>query len=232
MKTIDISERGIKILEDGEIINQSLFDEEKDIPHEIKELLSIYENSDIAILNIQMDIKEDLIIEIKTAIKNCGWKIKERKIWRWNKKVKIIIIITIFSEVFLGGIIFFKKFKIEQENKNLKNIIISYKNTILKINENLKEYVQPSEAKINFKKSEITKYLIYLSKICKSYNIYLQKIEFKGNKIIIDGYSNKVENIFNLKKYTLANSQLLESKFDYIKKEGEILYFLMELEID
>lgn len=232
MKIIDISERGIKILEDGEIINQGLFEEEEDIPQEIKELLSIYENIDTVILNIHMDIKEEIKNEIKIIIKDCGWKIKENKNLNLSKKTKIFIIIIFICELIFSGIIFIKKFQIEKGNRNLKSEIISYKKSVSQINESLEVYREPDEVKVIFKKVEITKYLIYLSEICRKYNIYLEKIEFKENKIFVNGYSNKIENIFNLKTYALADSQLLESKFDYIKKEGEVLYFLMELEID
>lgn len=232
MKTIDISERGIKILEDGEIINQGLFKEEEDIPQEVKELLSIYENTDTVILNIHIDIQEEIKNEIKIIIKNGGWKIKENKTLNWSKQTKIFIIIIFICELIFSGIIFIKKFKIERENRNLKSEIISYKKSISQINESLEVYKEPDEIKVIFKKVEITKYLIYLSEICKKYDIYLEKIEFKENKIFVNGYSDGIENIFNLKTYALTDSQLLESKFDYIKKEGEGLYFLMELEIN
>ena len=60
MKILEISDRGIKLLEDGEIINQGLFQTEEDIPREIDELLSIYEASD------------EIILKIKIALDNGG----------------------------------------------------------------------------------------------------------------------------------------------------------------
>ncbi|MGL5981856.1 MAG: hypothetical protein ACRCZR_00895, partial [Cetobacterium sp.] len=76
MKILEISDRGIKLSEDGEVINQILFNEYEDIPFEVKELLSIYEELDEVVLNILIELDEDLIEEIENSIVTMGWRLK------------------------------------------------------------------------------------------------------------------------------------------------------------
>lgn len=230
MKIIDISERGIKILEDGEIINQSLFENEENIPQEIKELLSIYETSDVIILKIQIQLGEDIQNEIKNVIKKSGWKLKDSN--KFNKKIKLIAIGIFLIELSFSGIIYSNKYRLNKVNQNLKNEISIYKKRISNMDKEFIFLEEDKEIKIDFKKSRVVKYLIFISEICKISDISLEKVEIKENKIFLTGFSDDIKKIFNLKKYSLENSQLLGSTFDYIKKEGEILYFLMELEIE
>lgn len=230
MKTIVINERGIRILEDGEIINQGLFSEEKDIPQELKELLSIYENSEVVTLKIQMDMEKENEKRVKEIIKECGWSLKERKVL--DKKIIKIIVVIFFCEIFLGGTVFFKKYLLKKQNQNLKIESSDYKKRAILLDRELKELDKIEEGKISFKKSEIAEYLFSISELCKKSDIYLEKIEIREKRIYLSGYGDRIENIFNLKRYSLMDGQVSESKFDFIKKEGELLYFLMELEID
>lgn len=71
-----------------------------------------------------------------------------------------------------------------------------------------------------------------MSKACRQSEVSLEKIEFLENKLILNGTGKSIESIFKLKKYLSMDRKIVESKFDFIKKEGEILYFLMELEIN
>ncbi|WP_418965247.1 hypothetical protein [Cetobacterium sp.] len=230
MKTIVINERGIRILEDGEIINQGLFSEEKDIPQELKELLSIYENSEVVTLKIQMDMEKENEKRVKEIIKECGWSLKERKVL--DKKIIKIIVVIFFCEIFLGGTVFFKKYLLKKQNQNLKIESSDYKKRVILLDRELKELDKIEEGEISFKKSEIAEYLFSISELCKKSDIYLEKIEIREKRIYLSGYGDRIENIFNLKRYSLMDGQVSESKFDFIKKEGELLYFLMELEID
>lgn len=230
MKTIVINERGIRILEDGEIINQGLFSEEKDIPQELKELLSIYENSEVVTLKIQMDMEKENEKRVKEIIKECGWSLKERKVL--DKKIIKIIVVIFFCEIFLGGTVFFKKYLLKKQNQNLKIESSDYKKRAILLDREFKELDKIEEGEISFKKSEIAEYLFSISELCKKSDIYLEKIEIREKRIYLSGYGDRIENIFNLKRYSLMDGQVSESKFDFIKKEGELLYFLMELEID
>lgn len=230
MKTIVINERGIRILEDGEIINQGLFSEEKDIPQELKELLSIYENSEVVTLKIQMDMEKENEKRVKEIIKECGWSLKERKVL--DKKIIKIIVVIFFCEIFLGGTVFFKKYLLKKQNQNLKIESSDYKKRVILLDRELKELDKIEEGEISFKKSEIAEHLFSISELCKKSDIYLEKIEIREKRIYLSGYGDRIENIFNLKRYSLMDGQVSESKFDFIKKEGELLYFLMELEID
>lgn len=230
MKTIVINERGIRILEDGEIINQGLFSEEKDIPQELKELLSIYENSEVVTLKIQMDMEKENEKRVKEIIKECGWSLKERKVL--DKKIIKIIVVIFFCEIFLGGTVFFKKYLLKKQNQNLKIESSDYKKRAILLDREFKELDKIEEGEISFKKSGIAEYLFSISELCKKSDIYLEKIEIREKRIYLSGYGDRIENIFNLKRYSLMDGQVSESKFDFIKKEGELLYFLMELEID
>ena len=82
MKIIEINERGIRVIEDKEIINQAIFQTVDEIPYEISELLSIYDEKGKIELNINLELDTTIIDEIKISLKNEGWKIQE------NKKIK------------------------------------------------------------------------------------------------------------------------------------------------
>lgn len=118
MKILEISDRGIKILEDGEIINQGLFQDEKDIPREIDELLAIYEISDEVVLKTKITLDEEVIFQIKEIIIKKRWILKESN--TVSKKVKIVFLTIIAIEFILGLAIYLKVHEVDQENIALK----------------------------------------------------------------------------------------------------------------
>ncbi|MGL5777661.1 hypothetical protein, partial [Cetobacterium sp.] len=105
--------------------------------------------------------------------------------------------------------------------KNLKELDIK-----------LTEISLDEDEELKFKKTKIGDNLVFLSKACKKSDVNLGKIEFLENKIVLNGTGKNINNIFKLKKYLSIDKKIIETKFDFIKKEGEILYFLMELEIN
>lgn len=111
MKILEISDRGIKILEDGEIINQGLFQDEKDIPREIEELLAIYEISDEVVLKTKITLDEEVIFQIKEIIIKKGWILKESN--TVSKKVKIVFLTIIAIEFILGLAIYLKVHEVD-----------------------------------------------------------------------------------------------------------------------
>lgn len=230
MKILEISDRGIKLSEDGEIINQSLFQDEEEIPIEVKELLSIYEVSDEVILKIKITLSEEIIFQIKNVINEKGWLLKEPKVI--GKKIKIAILIILLTELIFGLIIYLRVYRIDIENLNLKKEVISYKKKIKDLDIKLSEISLDDSEELEFKKSKIGESLFFLSKACRQSEVSLEKIEFLENKLILNGTGKSIESIFKLKKYLSMDRKIVESKFDFIKKEGEILYFLMELEIN
>lgn len=125
MKILEISDRGIKILEDGEIINQGLFQDEKDIPREIEELLAIYEISDEVVLKTKITLDEEVIFQIKEIIIKKGWILKESN--TVSKKVKIVFLTIIAIEFILGLAIYLKVHEVDRENIALKKETLSYK---------------------------------------------------------------------------------------------------------
>ena len=229
MKILEISDRGIKLSEDGEIINQGLFQNEEDIPREINELLSIYEVADEVILKIKIVLDNEIILQIKEIINKNGWLLKEPKII--GKKIKIALLIILTIEFIFGLAIYLRNYKLDIENLNLKKEIISYKKSLKELDIKISQISLDEDEELKFKKTKIGDSLVFLSKACKKSDVNLEKIEFLENKIILNGTGKNINNIFKLKKYLLMDKKIIESKFDFIKKEGEIVYFLMELEI-
>ena len=229
MKVLEINDRGIKLLEDGEIINQGLFQNEEDIPREINELLSIYEVADEVILKIKIVLDNEIILQIKEIINKNGWLLKEPKII--GKKIKIVLLTILTIEFIFGLAIYLRNYKLDIENLNLKNEIISYKKSLKELDIKISQISLNEDEELKFKKTKIGDSLVFLSKACKKSDVNLEKIEFLENKIILNGTGKNINNIFKLKKYLLMDKKIIESKFDFIKKEGEIVYFLMELEI-
>lgn len=229
MKILEISDRGIKLSEDGEIINQGLFQNEEDIPREINELLSIYEVADEVILKIKIVLDNEIILQIKEIINKNGWLLKEPKII--GKKIKIVLLTILTIEFIFGLAIYLRNYKLDIENLNLKKEIISYKKSLKELDIKISQISLDEDEELKFKKTKIGDSLVFLSKACKKSDVNLEKIEFLENKIILNGTGKNINNIFKLKKYLLMDKKIIESKFDFIKKEGEIIYFLMELEI-
>lgn len=228
MKILEINDRGIKLLEDGEIINQGLFQDEEDIPREIKELLSIYEVSDEVTLKIKIVLDNEIILQIKDVISEKGWSLKESEVI--TKKIKVLLSIIMTIEFIFGLSIYLKNYKVDTENLNLKKEIISYRKNLKELDIKLSEISLDEDEELKFKKTKIGDSLVFLSKACKKCDVNLEKIEFLENKIILSGTGKNINSIFKLKKYLSMDKKIIESKFDFIKKEGEILYFLMELE--
>ena len=229
MKILEISDRGIKLSEDGEIINQGLFQNEEDIPREINELLSIYEVADEVILKIKIVLDNEIILQIKEIINKNGWLLKEPKII--GKKIKIVLLTILTIEFIFGLAIYLRNYKLDIENLNLKKEIISYKKSLKELDIKISQISLDEDEELKFKKTKIGDSLVFLSKACKKCDVNLEKIEFLENKIILNGTGKNINNIFKLKKYLLMDKKIIESKFDFIKKEGEIVYFLVELEI-
>ncbi|MGL5278380.1 MAG: hypothetical protein ACRC8M_04755 [Cetobacterium sp.] len=228
MKILEISDRGIKLLEDGEIINQGLFQDEEEIPREVNELLSIYEVSDEVILKIKIVLDNEIILQIKEIISKKGWLLKEPKVI--GKKIKVLTIIILTVEFIFGLAIYLRNYKLDTENLNLKKEIISHKKNLKELDIKISEVSLNEGEELKFKKTKIGDILVFLSKACKKSDVNLEKIEFLENKIILNGTGKNINSIFKLKKYLSMDKKIVESKFDFIKKEGEILYFLMELE--
>lgn len=228
MKILEINDRGIKLLEDGEIINQGLFQNEEDIPREIKELLSIYEVSDEVTLKIKIVLDNEIILQIKDVISEKGWSLKEPEVI--TKKIKVLLSIIMTIEFIFGLSVYLKNYKLDTENFNLKKEIVSYRKNLKELDIKLSEISLDEDEGLKFKKIKIGDSLVFLSKACKKCDVNLEKIEFLENKIILNGIGKNINSIFKLKKYLSMDKKIIESKFDFIKKEGEILYFLMELE--
>ncbi|WP_047382852.1 MULTISPECIES: hypothetical protein [unclassified Cetobacterium] len=228
MKTLEINDRGIKVLEDGEIINQALFKEYEEIPFEVKELLLIYDAPENIILRISFSLDEEIVFEIKKVIKEVGWTLKES--CKVSKKIKMLLILVVILELFFLCIIFFKVsslekqvFELRKENVNSRKIISSFDERI--------KIIPNEENKVNvFQKSDLNNFLVFLSEVSRISGVNYEKIQFLDKKILISGFGRNMSNLSKLKKFISGYEKIKESKFDFIKKEGEELYFLIELD--
>ncbi|MGL5052870.1 MAG: hypothetical protein ACRC5W_04670 [Cetobacterium sp.] len=230
MKILEISDRGIKFSEDGEIINQILFNEYEDIPFEVKELLSIYEELDEVTLNISIDLNEDIIEEVKESITSIGWRVNSSK--KISKTLKYLFVGIFFIQCLTGTFLFLKiqkiqekVFSLKKENLEYKNNINILDNSIIKLDE---ELIEP----IFFEKSEASTFLIFISEVSKKNNFKFEKIEFLKGKIILNGHTVESEKISTFKRDISSHTKIKNTVFDFIKKEGEITYFLIELETE
>ncbi|MGL4998287.1 MAG: hypothetical protein ACRC5T_04900 [Cetobacterium sp.] len=230
MKILEISDRGIKLSEDGEVINQILFNEYEDIPFEVKELLSIYEELDEVTLNISIDLSEDIIQEVKESIINMGWKLKNSK--KISKNFKYLFITIFLIQVLVGSIILFKTKKLEAEILNFKKNNLEYKNKINTLENSIIKLDEELVSEVTFQKSEASIFLIFISEVSKKNEMKFESIKFLKNKIILNGHTIKGEKISNFKKDISSHTKIKNTVFDFIKKEGEIIYFLIELEIE
>lgn len=228
MKTLEINDRGIKVLEDGEIINQALFKEYEEIPFEVKELLLIYDAPENIMLRISFSLDEEIVFEIKKVIKEVGWTLKES--CKVSKKIKMLLILVVILELFFLCIIFFKVsslekqvFELRKENVNSRKIISSFDERI--------KIIPNEENKVNvFQKSDLNNFLVFLSEVSRISGVNYEKIQFLDKKILISGFGRNMSNLSKLKKFISGYEKIKESKFDFIKKEGEELYFLIELD--
>lgn len=229
MRILEISDRGIKLIEDGETINQGLFNEKEDIPFEIKELLSIYDNPDNITLKILFSLDEDIVLEIKKIVKEAGWKLNEP--YKISKKFKYISVLIIVLQLILGGVVFLKSSALEEQVFNLKKENTQYTKLITTFDEKMKLEILDEKVEIDiFQRSDLSEFLVFLSEISRKAEINYQKIQYIDKKIKIEGFGAEMKNISKLKKYISGYKHIDNSKFDFIKKEGEILYFLIELD--
>lgn len=229
MKILEINDRGIKLIEDGEVINQGLFNEKEDIPFEVKELLSIYDNVDIIVLKILISLDEDIQSEIKNVVEEIGWKLK--KVNKISKKVKYILILLTSLELVLCGVIFFKSSVFRDEIFELKKENMNYRKVITEFDQKMNLEIDDNDMNIIFfEKSNLSEYLIFLSEVSRKSDVKYQKIQYIDKKIKIEGFGKDMKNISKLKKFISGFKDIDNSKFDFVRKEGEILYFLIELQ--
>lgn len=234
MKIIEINERGIRVIEDKEIINQAIFQTVDEIPYEISELLSIYDEKGKIELNINLELDTTIIDEIKISLKNEGWKIQE------NKKIKKQYLI--FNGIFLGiTIIYFISMNIlssgyeeavytkEKIKENLRKSVLEINKKIDKFNENKIDEKEVENDEFLTEK-DFHRYLNFISTLSIKAKIKFNEIEFQKDKILIKGESFELEEIFKLKQFISDNIQVKEARFDYIKREGEKILFLIEFE--
>lgn len=227
MKILEVTDRGIILSENDEVIGQGLYKDESDLIYEIYDLLSKYETLGEVSLKIEIELDEKIILDIKDIIIAKKGYLTHGK----NQKniFKYFLIILILIQIPIGSTIIIFNYRNEKEIFNLKRKINNFKKEIqLKDQEIKLNFIEVYE-EINFNKSSFSNILIFISNVSKKADVNIHILDISEENISLKGSSNKLENVFKIKKYILNYEDFKESKFDYIKKEGDLIYFLIEL---
>lgn len=236
MKSLEITNRGIILKESGEVIENLIYETEKDIVFEIYNMFSNYENiGDIEILyKIQLDKSDEENIR-SIIINNKGKILEKNKLKKLNKFLLIIFLIVVLIEIFFIFFFHLKKMELREKNENLK-IRISFKEEELlilknKIN-NLNSLSSKGITLKRFNKEYI--YKKYLSSICleKNSRLFLEKITMDKKILSIEGSCREMIELKNFQDNLGNNKNLKNLKFDFIKRRGNLIYFLIELEMN
>ncbi|MEG1582451.1 MAG: hypothetical protein RR344_00725 [Cetobacterium sp.] len=230
MKKLEINERGIILWENNEIINQGIYNEIKDIPYEVYEIVSIFDELGKISLDIKITLDDETLISLKELIKNKKG-ILEEKHQKINNKKYLVFILIIFIEISIAIFFYFKSSILERDMVGLKAANNILKDEILKNDQILRDIRIQEPQKEVFIKNNISDLLQFFSKIF--FNIsHIETLEMLEKKIVIKAYSKNFKEIIQIKEDIINHKDIKSSKLDFIKKEGEYLFYLIELEIE
>ncbi|WP_297597851.1 hypothetical protein [uncultured Cetobacterium sp.] len=230
MKKLEINERGIILWENDEILNQGIYSEIKDILYEVYEVISIFDELGKINLDIKIDLEEEILISLEELIKNKKG-ILESKNKKSALKQYLIIIIILLLEILIGIFIYLKSVGVEKKIIALKNSNIILKDEIFKENQIFREIKLEEPEKEVFIKNNISDLLQFFSKVFFKIS-YIETLEIIDKKIIIKGYSENLRDVIQIKNDIENHKYINSSQLDFIKKEGEYIFYLIELEID
>ena len=230
MKKLEINERGIILWENDEILNQGIYSEIKDILYEVYEVISIFDELGKINLDIKIDLEEEILISLEELIKNKKG-ILESKNKKSALKQYLIIIIILLLEILIGIFIYLKSVGVEKKIIALKNSNIILKDEIFKENQIFREIKLEKPEKEVFIKNNISDLLQFFSKVFFKIS-YIETLEIIDKKIIIKGYSENLRDVIQIKNDIENHKYINSSQLDFIKKEGEYIFYLIELEID
>lgn len=230
MKKLEINERGIILWENNEIINQGIYNEIKDIPYEVYEIVSIFDELGKISLDIKITLDDETLISLKELIKSKKG-ILEEKHQKINNKKYIVFILIIFIEISIAIFVYFKLSILERDIVGLKAVNNILKDEIFKNDQILRDIRIEEPQKEVFIKNNISDLLQFFSKVF--FNIsHIEMLEILEKKIVIKAYSKNFKEIIQIKEEIINHKDIKNSKLDFIKKEGEYLFYLIELEIE
>ncbi|MEG0068891.1 hypothetical protein [Cetobacterium sp.] len=230
MKKLEINERGIILWENNEIINQGIYNEIKDIPYEVYEIVSIFDELGKISLDIKITLDDETLISLKELIKSKKG-ILEEKHQKINNKKYIVFILIIFIEISIAIFVYFKSSILERDIVGLKAANNILKDEIFKNDQILRDIRIEEPQKEVFIKNNISDLLQFFSKVF--FNIsHIEMLEILEKKIVIKAYSKNFKEIIQIKEEIINHKDIKNSKLDFIKKEGEYLFYLIELEIE
>lgn len=229
MKYLKIDDRVIVFLEDGEIISQSIYEEIDDIPYDLYELLSKFQKIGEIKIELEIELSKNILEAIEDIVKSKdGIILREEKRFNLNLKFFLIpVILQLIFVIFIWRDGIKKKDKIGAIEKEIK--VLDKK--IVEEREKIQRYSVYRSSRYNFPKYKIVKNLKKISNIFKGRG-YIQQFEIKNGKLNIYGFSDNLESCFDIKNELENEFGVKKVQFDYLKKEGEGLFFLIELKIE
>lgn len=232
MKKLNITERGIILEENNEILNSVIYNEKKDIVYEVYKLFSEYENiGEIeVILKIQLE-KNDIENIDNIIINNNGKLIKKIIIEKKLKKIILIFILILLGKIMVFSYLFIKYKSLKRELLIINKILLKKEKDIFRIQESINILKEESP----IEEDNFEKYKLFennIEKIIKGLdkNIFLEYIDINKNMIEIKGHSKSINEVLIFEKNLLYYFDNKSIKFDYIKRRGGLVYFLIELE--
>lgn len=227
MKILEISDLGIYLKENGEVLNQGIYDDVEDIPFEVYQLISEFSDIGEIKICIQTKIQEDIYDSIIEIIKE-----KRGTIYQEKKRVlnfKYIIMLIAFGSFvifFLFLYIYRLNMDIKDYKKELYHLKIVGEKNLKRIDLLIKENNEEKIVFVEKKKLKIEELLFEFNK-----DIFLEKVELKEKEIIFQGVTKDFISIVESKARFEKYFKNIDLKLDHIKKEGDGLRFLMEISL-
>lgn len=229
MKILEISDTGIVLKDKNEILAQELYSDEEDILFEIYNMLSKQEEIGEIKICILTKIKDETKNSIEEIIKEKnGIVLKDRK--NNIKKIYKIVSIVIVFELIIFLILYIIFMKKEKEIDELKKKRLEIKEIEEKNRQEIKELETVEEKKVLIKKDSIYPEIRNIISFFGE-DIYIEKLQIKEKNIEITAYGKNLKKIIQVKKKLEKSTQSDSIKFDFIKKEGEEMRFLIEIKL-
>lgn len=229
MKILEISDTGIILKDEKEILEQELYSDEEDMIFEVYNILSRQEKIEEIKICVLTEIKDETKISIEEIIKEKNIKIFHEKRSEIKRFYKLLLIVVIFEIVIFLGL-FLVNIKRNKEMENLKKERLELKELGEKNQKEIKKLEIKENKLVLIKKNSIypkvKNILLFFGD-----GVYIEKLEMKEKSLEITAYSKKLKKIIEVKRALEKVSKNNSIKFDFIKREGEEMRFLIEINL-
>lgn len=233
MKVLEISDRGIILKDRDEVLDNLIYEDEKDIVFEIYNLFSKYENiGEIEIL-CKISLSQDELENIESIIENNnGIVIRKGK----NRKNQNFLIVGIASlilfQIILILFLFFQEKDLKKKEKIVSKILLKKEGELFRIRDSINKIESPLETNELFSKEKVFEKYLSLVISLEGNRLFLKKISMDRNYLLIEGYCEKILELVNFENRLRSKDSFKNLKFDYIENRRGVIYFLIELEIN